>query len=69
MPMQYLILRIFNIKKFSINVIISALIGLFLEAFQFITKRGVFDIDDIILYVLGTSLMYFLYDLVLIKEK
>ena len=69
MPMQYLILRIFNIKKFSINVIISALIGLFLETFQLITKRGVFDVDDIILYILGTSLMYFLYDLVINKRK
>ena len=69
MPMQYLILRIFNIKKLSINVVISILIGLFLETFQFITKRGVFDVDDIILYVLGTSLMYFLYDLVVNKRK
>ncbi len=69
MPMQYLILRIFNIKKFSINVLISIMIGFFLELFQFITKRGVFDIDDIILYVIGTSIMYFLYDLVINKKK
>jgi transcriptional regulator with XRE-family HTH domain/glycopeptide antibiotics resistance protein len=69
MPMQYLILRVFNIKKFSINILISVLIGFFLELFQFITKRGVFDVDDIILYVLGTSLMYFLYDLVINKRK
>ena len=69
MPMQYLILRIFNIKKFGINVAISISIGFFLEAFQFITKRGVFDVDDIILYVIGTSIMYFLYDLVINKKK
>lgn len=69
MPMQYLILKIFNIKKFSINVLISILIGFFLELFQFITKRGVFDIDDIVLYLIGTSLMYFLYDIVINKKK
>jgi glycopeptide antibiotics resistance protein len=69
MPMQYLILRIFNIKKFSINVLISIMIGFFLELFQFITKRGVFDIDDIILYLIGTSVMYFLYDIVINKNK
>lgn len=69
MPMQYLILRIFNIKKYSINTLISILIGLFLELFQFITKRGVLDIDDIILYVIGTSIVYFLYDIIINKRK
>ena len=69
MPMQYLILRIFNIKKFSINILISILIGFSLELFQFITKRGVFDIDDIFLYLIGTSIMYFLYDIVINKRK
>ncbi len=69
MPMQYLILRIFGVKKFSINFIISIFIGFMLELFQYITKRGVFDIDDIILYLIGTSLMYYLYNIFINKKK
>ena len=69
MPMQYLILRIFDIRKFSINILIGISIGFFLELFQFITKRGVFDIDDIFLYLIGTSIVYILYDMVINKRK
>lgn len=57
-PVQFLVMKIFDIKKFSTNFVISIFLSLTVEIIQFITKTGIFDIDDIILNVFGMSLMY-----------
>lgn len=58
MPVEYLIVKIFNINRFKNNQIISISFSLLIELLQLITKSGVFDIDDIILNVLGMSIVY-----------
>lgn len=60
MPVQFLLMKIFDIKKFKISLIIDISLSLLIEIIQLITHAGVFDIDDIILNVLGMSLVYIL---------
>jgi len=59
MPVEYLIIKIFNIKSFKTNLIISICISFLVEIVQLISHAGVFDIDDIILNVLGMLTIYF----------
>ena len=61
MPLEYFLLELFNIKKFSTNFIISFVIILLIEIFQYIFKLGVFDIDDLILCISGMILFYVIY--------
>lgn len=47
--------KINNFKKFTIIIIIIVFL---VECIQFVTKRGTFDIDDIILNTLGAVIFY-----------
>ena len=60
MPMGFFIITLFNKKIRNIKhfVIFMIIITLLVEVIQFITLRGVFDIDDIILNVFGSCLAY-----------
>ncbi|MBQ8891355.1 MAG: VanZ family protein [Bacilli bacterium] len=60
MPVAYLILKIFEIDNIKTNLLIDFLIVLCVESLQFITKTGAFDIDDIMLNLLGMSITYYL---------
>ena len=62
MPLDYFLIELFSIKKFSINFILSFGIILLIELFQYIFKVGVFDIDDIILCALGMMTFYMIYN-------
>ena len=68
MPIEYFLLKIFKINKFSINLFISFMISLFIEILQYITKCGILDIDDIILNVIGMNIFYYLYNLIIRKN-
>ena len=59
MPLQYFMLELFRIRKFFHNLLLSFLILLFIKIFQYIFHVGIFDIDDIILSVLGMQFYYF----------
>lgn len=61
MPLEYFLIKLFKVKKFSINFILSFGIILIIELTQYIFKIGVFDIDDIILGTLGMVLFYLIY--------
>ncbi len=58
MPVQFLIMKIFDIKKFKISLMIDISLSLLIEIIQLVSHAGVFDIDDIILNVLGMSIVY-----------
>lgn len=62
MPLDYFLIELFGIKKFSINLCLSFTIILLIEIFQYIFKIGVFDIDDLILCTLGMIVFYIIYN-------
>lgn len=62
MPLEYFIIELFKVNKFSINLFVSFIIILLIELFQFIFKVGVFDVDDLILCTLGMMIFYLLYN-------
>ena len=64
MPLEYFLIELFKIRKFPLNFIISFLIILLIELFQFIFKVGVLDIDDLILCILGMMIFYICYNLI-----
>lgn len=53
MPVQYLIIKIFELKNSKIIILIDLIILLSIELSQLITHTGIFDIDDIILNLSG----------------
>lgn len=55
----FLPLMLKSMKKYSNFLIVMVLMVLIIEAFQFVTLSGSCDIDDLILNVLGASLVYF----------
>lgn len=61
MPLEYFLIELFHIKKFSTNFFLSLGIVLLIELFQYIFKVGVFDIDDLILCTFGMMLFYIIY--------
>ena len=61
MPLEYFLIELFKIKKFSINFILSFGIILLIELFQYVFKVGVLDIDDLILCTFGMMLFYIIY--------
>ena len=61
-PLEYFIIELFNMRKTSINVIVSFIIVLIIELLQYMFKVGVFDIDDFILCMLGMNLFYIIYN-------
>ena len=60
-PLEYFLIELFYIKKFSMNLIISFVIILLVELLQYIFKVGVLDIDDLILCTFGMNLFYAIY--------
>lgn len=61
MPLEYFLIELFKVKKFSINFILSFVIILLIELFQFVFKVGVLDIDDLILCTFGMMIFYIIY--------
>lgn len=61
MPLEYFIIELFNIKKFSLNLLLAFIIIFITELLQFVFKVGVFDVDDVILCVLGMMVFYKVY--------
>ncbi len=68
MPISYLLIELFNIKKTLQNFITSFLIIFLIEIIQHVFNLGVFDIDDLILCLSGMMTFFFLYTN-LIKKK
>lgn len=62
MPLEYFMIELFKVNKFLKNLLVSFVVILMIETFQFIFKVGVFDIDDIILCVTGMMLFYGIYN-------
>ncbi len=58
MPLQFLIIEIFNLKDFKKCIVIDVALVLLIETIQLISHTGVFDIDDMILNLIGMSIMY-----------
>ena len=58
MPIQFLIIKIFDIKKFKKCILIDFILILLIETLQLITHTGIFDIDDMILNLIGMSIMH-----------
>ena len=58
MPIQFLIIKIFDIKNFKKCILIDFILILLIESLQLITHTGIFDIDDIFLNLTGMSIMY-----------
>lgn len=61
MPLEYFLIELFRVKKFSTNFILSFGIILLIELFQYVFKVGVLDIDDLIICVLGMILFFIVY--------
>ena len=60
-PLEYFLIELFRVKKFSVNFIVSFSIILLIELFQYVFKVGVLDIDDIILCMFGMMILYVIY--------
>lgn len=61
MPLEYFLIELFKVKKFSINFILSFVMILLIELFQYVFKVGVLDIDDLILCTFGMMIFYIIY--------
>ena len=61
MPLEYFLIELFKVKKFSINFILSFGIILLIELFQYVFKVGVLDIDDLMLCTFGMMIFYIVY--------
>ena len=61
MPLEYFLIELFKVKKFSINFILSFVIILLIELFQYVFKVGILDIDDLILCTFGMMMFYIIY--------
>lgn len=61
MPLEYFLIELFKVKKFSINFILSFVMILLIELFQYVFKVGVLDIDDLMLCTFGMMLFYIIY--------
>ena len=61
MPLEYFLIELFKVKKFSTNFILSFGIILLIELFQYVFKVGVLDIDDLILCTFGMMIFYITY--------
>ena len=62
MPLEYFLIELFKVRKFSVNFIISFGIILLIELFQYVFNVGVLDIDDLILSTLGMMIFYIFYN-------
>lgn len=62
MPLEYFIIALFKINKFSVNLVLAIVIVSMIEILQFIFKVGVLDIDDVAICSLGMMLFYLFYN-------
>lgn len=69
MPLEYFLIELFKVNKFSVNFILSFCIALLIELFQYVFKVGVLDIDDLILCTVGMMLFYICYNLLIKRNK
>ena len=60
MPVQFLLIKIFNLKDYKKCLLIDVIFVYIVEFLQLVTFTGVFDIDDMILNLVGMSIMYVL---------
>ena len=60
-PLEFFIIELLKIKKFSINLLLTFGISFFVDLVQYIFKIGVFDVDDICLRTLGMMSFYIIY--------
>ncbi len=60
MPIQYFIIKIFNLKSFKLIFFIDLIIVLIFELLPFILQTKIFDIDHIILNLFGMLTVYFI---------
>ncbi len=67
MPLEYFLIEMFKVKKFSTNFVLSFGIILLTELIQYIFKIGIFDVDDLILCTSGMVIFYIFY--IKIKKK
>ena len=68
MPVQFLMMKVFGKLLLKKYLVINFTIILIIEILQFITGSGAFDIDDIILNILGMFIVYFSYNKLLNKR-
>lgn len=61
MPLEYFFIELFRVNKFYIAFALNIIVLIVIEILQLIFKAGVFDVDDIILGVLGMTLFYLAY--------
>ena len=59
-PLPYFLFLLAGVKSFRKVFLISSIISLSVEVLQFVLKKGVADIDDILLNLLGTTIGFFL---------
>lgn len=69
MPLEFFLIELFKVKRFSINFILSFGIILLIELFQYIFKVGVLDIDDLILCTFGMMVFYIIYVKIIKKQS
>jgi glycopeptide antibiotics resistance protein len=68
-PLGFLLPVVFvNIRSLRNIILTSVCVSIFIEAMQYILTLGVFDIDDIILNLLGTVLGFLLYKIFLFQK-
>lgn len=58
MPIQFLVMKIFDLKKLKTVLLIDITLILTIEIIQLISHTGVFDVDDIILNLFGMLIIY-----------
>ena len=61
MPLEYFLIELFKVNRFQINILLSLIIIIIIELSQLVLRIGVFDIDDIMLCILGMMFFYILY--------
>ncbi len=62
MPLEYFLMELFKVKKFTMNFMLSLGIISIIEITQFIFQIGVADVDDLILCTSGMIIFYFIYN-------
>jgi glycopeptide antibiotics resistance protein len=61
LPIPYIMIKVFRMKKFSSILLTGLLISFAIELIQYVFEVGVADIDDIILNTLGTCIGFVCY--------
>lgn len=61
MPVQYFMIKVFGELSFKKYLLINIIMISLIEILQFVTSCGSLDIDDLILNVLGMSILYIFY--------